>query len=274
MDAKVFHKLREIIYEQAGIHLPPEKETLVSARVAKRLRALNLTDESEYLRVLVADDTGEEMTQFLNVISTNFTSFFREADHFDHLAEMLRDWRAAGQRRFRVWSAAASSGEEPFTISLVMHETFGPTPVDARVLATDISTKVLEKAVSGLYEEERLKPLSRARLQRYFTFSHEDKHGQRIYRIAPELQRPVVLRRLNLSQPPYPMSGPFDAVFCRNVMIYFDRAVRQRLVDEIARLLRPGGLLYIGHTETLTGLRHPFLTARPSVLVKPAEAAA
>jgi chemotaxis protein methyltransferase CheR len=266
LEPATFEKYRALIYEKSGIALAPGKEALVSARVAKRLRALMLDDHRVYLRLLKEDESGQELIQLLDAISTNVTSFYREPLHFQMLEKIVGEWRGKGQQRFRIWCAASSTGEEPYTIAMTLREVFGTAPVDARLLATDISTKVLARAQEGIYTEERVKPVPKTLLSRYF-----DKRGLRDtpeYAVRQSLKDMVLFRRLNLATPPFPMRGPLDIVFCRNVMIYFDNQVRSRLLGEIHRLLKPGGYLFVGHAESLTGMVSPFKLVRPSVYWK------
>lgn len=262
MDAALFQRFREIAHRQAGIDLRPGKEILLGTRIAKRIRALGLSDEAEYLAFLERDESGEELVRFLDVISTNFTSFFREADHFETIAAHVRERLAHGQRRFRFWSAACSSGEEPYSLAIVLAELCGDPEIDWRILATDISTGMLERAQAAVYGPEALARVPRHLRERHF----EEVEGG--MRVRPTLRERVVFKRLNLALPPFPMHGPIDAVLCRNVMIYFDKAVRQRLVREIERLLAPGGLLLTGHAESLSGLATSLTVVRPSVYVK------
>jgi chemotaxis protein methyltransferase CheR len=260
----VFRALRDLAYEQAGIDIGDEKEPLVAARVGKRMRALGLGTEREYLDKLQADTTGGELVQFLDAISTNFTSFFRESEHFDQLASAIKSWHDQGQTRFRIWSAASSSGEEPYTIAIVLSELFRQAAVDFRILATDISTKVLGMAQQGRYAARQVQPVRKDLLERYFVRDGADRTGEATYEVVPSLKPHIAYRRLNLSRPPFPMSGPFDVIFCRNVMIYFDARVRQALVSEMERYLRPGGYLMVGHAETLSGLDTGLTLVTPS----------
>ncbi len=266
MDARTFNKFREIIYEKSGITLGPGKEALVSARVGKRMRALKMTDHKEYLDRVMNDSTGEEIVQLLDVISTNVTSFFREDAHFRFIEEKVQEWLDQGQTRFRFWSAASSTGEEPYSLAIILSELFNRTNVDAKILATDISTRVLQKCREGRYSEDKVKPVSKVLRDRYFT--HDRGDDGPVYTVKPVLQQMVVFQRLNLSTPPFPMQGPFDIVLCRNVMIYFDDTVRKNLLSEIFRLLKPGGYLIVGHAESLTGMLSKFKSVRPSVYVK------
>jgi chemotaxis protein methyltransferase CheR len=268
MDAQTFKDFQSIAYQKAGIFLREGKAALVQARLAKRLRELGLTTEREYLDRLRGDG-GEEIVLFLDAISTNFTKFFREPDHFETLRETVLEARQAGQRKFRFWSAASSSGEEPYTMAMVLDPIL--EGCDWKILATDISTRVLARAVAGTYGPEEIEGIPPAVLQRYVDrVAGED--GEATWVVKDRLKQRVVYRRLNLAGRPYPMSGPLDAIFCRNVMIYFDRPMRAGVVSEFERLLRPGCLLYIGHSETLNGLTTRFKTERPSVYRLPEEA--
>jgi chemotaxis protein methyltransferase CheR len=263
MDSEVFKRFCAHAHDQAGISLGPNKEALVTSRVGKRMRALGLPNERAYLDFLEKDQTGEELVQFLDVISTNHTAFFREPDHFEQLRKLVLEWANAGQRRLRIWSAASSTGEEPYSLVMTLMDVLGNSKVDFKVLATDISTRVLALAEAGLYNKEKLEALPRAYLSRYF---QEEGTG---YRVRQEVKQYLSFRRLNLSRPPFPMRGPMDIVFCRNVLIYFDQPVRQRLISAIESLLRPGGWFFIGHTETLTGITSRFRVVRPSVFYLP-----
>lgn len=261
-----FERFRSLIYEKSGINLGPQKESLVSARVGKRMRALKLTDYEAYFEFVRKDDTGQELVHLLDAISTNVTSFFREPQHFDFFTERLAEWFAAGQTRFRVWSAASSTGEEPYTIAITALEVFRNVPVDFRVLATDISTKVLESAREGRYNAEKIDGVPPTLRSKYF--AKQGYGGSACFKASDLLRDCITYARLNLSTPPFPMKGPMDVIFCRNVMIYFDNSVRTRLLLEMHRLLRPGGYLLIGHAETLTGLNVPFESVRPAVYRK------
>jgi len=264
METSTFRRFCAIAYEKAGITLGDSKEALVEARVGKRMRALGMTSEKEYLVLLEKDPTGEEIVQFLDVISTNHTSFFREPDHFEFLRSVLADWRREGMRKLRIWSAASSTGEEPYTIAFTIADALENAEVDWRILATDISTKVLAKAEAGIFSDSKLTGLGRGELNRYFERGPDkDEHT-----VRPAMRTKIAFRRLNLITPPYPMRGPFDIIFCRNVMIYFDQAVRQKVISGMERLLRPGGYLLIGHAEALSGVRTGLRMIRPSVFLQ------
>ena len=272
MEPQLFQRFAALAYEKAGISIKPGKEALVSARIAKRLRALSLPDAESYLTHLEEDGSGEELTRFLDVISTHFTSFFREPDHFQLLEAELARLVEAGQRRLRIWSAASSTGEEPYTIAMTALGVKGVQALDLKILATDISTDTLRQAAEGCYAAARMEPVPQALRARWFTCKRDPQEPTaEVWEAKPELKSRVAFRRLNLAEPPFPMVGPFDVVFCRNVLIYFDQPTRQRLISAIESLLRPGGLLCIGHTETLTGVRSAFKMQRPSVFRRSGE---
>lgn len=266
MDTATFETFRRIVYDKSGITLGPSKEALVAARVGKRMRTLGLQDYRQYLQFVQQDSSGEETVQLLDAISTNVTSFFREPEHFTFLAEQVKTWLAKGQRKLRIWSAASSTGEEPYTIAMTLLDAVKEPGVDMKILATDISTRVLRECEAGRYPAAKLKTVAPALRERYFE-SRSGEEGVH-YTVKSRLKHLLTFTRLNLATPPYPMRGPFDVVFCRNVMIYFDNEVRRRLLGEIQRLLRPGGYLMVGHAESLTGMLMDLKVVRPSIYMK------
>ena len=266
MEATTFNKFRELIYEKSGITLGPGKEALVSARVGKRMRALDIAEYGDYLRFVTQDASGQELVQLLDAISTNVTSFFRESAHFDFLKELVLQWAAKGQRKFRFWSAASSTGEEPYSLAITLQEALGRKEFDIKILATDISTRVLEHCRTGEYSADRVQTVPPVLRDRYFDLVRGQQEV--VYVVKPVLRQMISFSRINLSTPPFPMKGPFDVVFCRNVMIYFDNTVRSNLLNDIYRLLRPAGYLMVGHAESLTGMMSTFKTIRPSVYLK------
>lgn len=268
MKSATFQAFQSLIYDSSGIHLSDDKAGLVLARIGKRIRTLGIQTPEQYLARLKSEDGEAEMVRLIDAISTNVTSFFRESFHFDFLQSAIGDWYAQGQRRFRIWSAASSTGEEPYTIAMTLSESMPLENTDTRILATDISTRVLEHAIAGIYSEDRLAGIPPHLLRRSFQQVQGRTPG---YRVVPELRELVTFKRLNLSQPPYPPKGPFDVIFCRNVMIYFDNALRGRLLADFHRLLRPDGYLLVGHAESLSGLRHDFHTVHPAVYQKRGE---
>jgi chemotaxis protein methyltransferase CheR len=265
MTPELFQKFSAIAYAKAGIFLKEGKEPLVAARVRKRQRVLGIRRQEDYLKYLEEDMDGDEMVLFLDAISTNFTGFFRESEHFVVLGHLLDRWFDEGLRRLRIWSAASSSGEEPYSIAMVVLESAKKSDINFKILATDISTNVLRKAKEGVYPAKQLETLSKRQRLQFFSPVENSAPLEPEYKIKPEVSAHVVFKRLNLSKPPFPMSGPFDIVFCRNVMIYFDKAVRQGLVTDIDRLLKPGGIFFTAHSETLMGLDTSFRTISPSI---------
>ena len=266
MDRRIFNRFREIVLECSGIRLGERKEALVSARVGKRMRELGIRDYSAYIKCIDEDTTGLEKVKLLDAISTNVTSFFREAKHFEFLSRVLDDWLAQGDRRFRFWSAASSTGEEPYSMAMTILASLGGRPADVRILATDISTKVLEHCVKGVYEKGKVDSVPPAFRNRYF--ERLGRVGKVQYAVKPELKKMLVFKRMNLAETPFVMKGPLDAIFCRNVMIYLDQDIRVRLLGELYRLLRPGGYLFVGHAESLTGIVSEFEAVEPAVYIK------
>jgi len=266
VEARLFNEFRQFIRERSGIALSAHKGALVSARVNKRMRALGIDDYRTYLRHVKQDETGEEVTYFLDAISTNVTSFFREPEHFDILKRVVVEWVDTGQKRFRFWSAACSTGEEPYTLAMVLSDALGGRGFDMKILATDISTRVLAHCKRGIYDKGKIETVPVALRRQYFQAYREN--GKTFYQVRDTLKKLITFSRFNLANTPFPMKGPFDAVLCRNVMIYFDNEVRTKLLGEIYRLLKPGGYLMVGHAESLTGVRNDFRSVAPSVYIK------
>jgi chemotaxis protein methyltransferase CheR len=246
-----FQALRALVRDVTGISLSEQKRELVYGRLARRLRALNLRSFREY-RELLRQDDGGELVQFCNAITTNLTAFFREPHHFEHLKSdvlgPLLQKPSAG-RRVRIWSAGCSTGEEPYSIAMAVLEAVPDIERwDIRILATDLDSDVLEKARRGVYTAERVNTLSPERRARFFEPYPDAKEPS--YRVRPELTRLLTVKQLNLMHP-FPMKGPLDVIFCRNVVIYFDKDTQRDLVARVSRLQRPGDLLFLGHSETL-----------------------
>jgi chemotaxis protein methyltransferase CheR len=258
--------IRRTVYEHSRINLGAEKRELVAARVTKRLRALKLPDFDIYCQYLRTPNGKQEAQLLVEAISTNHTHFFRESRHFDFLRDMIVPrWRAVGRNSVRIWSAAGSSGEEPFTIAIVLAEALG-FDVDWRILATDISMRMLDLARSAIYGADRLTHMRWELQRRYFQRGVGASEG--LYRVKEELRRRVEFTQLNLLQPAYPFKNEFDLIFCRNVMIYFDRETQQTLVEKMQPHLLAGGHLMIGHSESLSGLRQDLTVIEPSVYQK------
>ncbi len=254
-----FQFLAALAYERAGISLSDSKRNLVYGRLSRRLRALGLTSFGEYREYLEGGD-GSEIERFINSISTNHTKFFREAHHFTHLrASVVQTLAQQDQkravRRLRIWSAGCSTGEEPYTIALVLRrEIADMTRHDVKILATDIDTDVLAKASRGEFSAETLDNIPDP-FCRYFQPT-EGSNGA-TFKVAQDVRSLITFRSLNLVET-WPVKGPFDAIFCRNVMIYFDAPTRSKLIERFIRLIKPDGFLYIGHSESLLG-SHPGL---------------
>lgn len=247
-----FRRICQLIYQRAGIVLADHKRDMVYNRLVRRLRTLGLDDFGRYLSMLEANANSAEWQAFINSLTTNLTAFFREAHHFPVLAEHAR--KRSGE--YRVWSAAASTGEEPYSLAITLADTLGTAPGRWKVFASDIDTEVLQKAQSGIYRQEELKTLSPQQLQRYFMRGTGPHDG--LVRVRGELANHVEFAPLNLLEKQYNVPGPFDAIFCRNVMIYFDRETQEAILKRFVPLLKPGGLLFAGHSENFSNLSRDF----------------
>lgn len=261
MTAQDFAVFQDILYRQSGIVLSNAKRALVESRVTQRLRALQMKSYHDYLQILANDRSGEELVLLIDAVSTNVTKFFREEDHFELLDELVGRWAAAGGRRLRFWSAGCSTGEEPYTMAMVLHPHVEKHGLDLKILATDISTRVLSFAQEAVYDQSRLQTVSEERRRKYFTA----RPGIEGMAVTENLKKLIMFRRLNFTKMPFRINGIFDAIFCRNAMIYFDQDLRSRMVSEFARLLKPAGYLFIGHSETLIGREREYRTIKPSV---------
>ncbi|WP_019450587.1 CheR family methyltransferase [Cupriavidus sp. BIS7] len=245
-----FEKIRALIHKRAGISLGSHKREMVYSRLARRLRALQLSDFGTYLSLLEADDHSGEWEFFTNALTTNLTSFFREAHHFP----LLADHAKRIGRPYSVWCAAASTGEEPYSIAITLAEALGDRA--GTVLATDIDTQVLAKARSGVYTAEQVARLSQERLKRFFLKGTGARAGS--VKVKPELASTITFEPLNLLAPDWGRREKFDAIFCRNVMIYFDKPTQGRILERFAPLLKPNGLLFAGHSENFSYVTRAF----------------
>lgn len=264
MDDRTFNKFRTLVFKKSGIYLRENKKSLLLSRLGKRMRELNLKEHKDYLNYILEDNTGSEIVQFLDVITTNVTSFFREEKHFEVLTKYMKQWLGEGQRRFRFWSAACSSGEEPYSIAITLLEAAKGYQADIKVLATDLSTRILANAKRGVYTSDKVSTVKRPMLSEYFEH-HKDED---LYVVKDFVKSMISFSHINLSTPPFKMKGPFDAVFCRNVMIYFNNDTKSDLLKDITRLLKIGGILFVGHAESLTGQLSELKSIRPSVYYK------
>jgi chemotaxis protein methyltransferase CheR len=246
-DDRDFRRIARLIRKHAGIHLGPHKRDMAYGRLARRVRALGLQRFRDYLDALEADPEAE-LQAFINALTTNLTSFFREAHHFETLAALLRDGQLNGSGVQRIWCCAASSGEEAWSLAITACEVFDSLQPPVRILATDIDTSVLHVAERGVYPVDRLGALSHERRRRFFQRGGGPNAG--LCRVKPELQALVAFRPLNLLADDYGLRGGLRAVFCRNVMIYFDKPTQHAVLRRIAATLAPGGLLFAGHSES------------------------
>ncbi len=238
-----FARVRALIYRQAGIALTESKQEMVYSRLARRLRAKGLGSFEEYLDSLESGRDSEEWEAFTNALTTNLTAFFRESHHFPILAEHLRTMRAP----LSIWCSASSTGEEPYSIAMTACEAFETLSPPVSIVATDIDTNVLETAANGVYPIDRIDKLDQGRLKRFFQRGKGERSG--LARVRPELRKLITFKPLNLLAASWPVSGPFDVIFCRNVMIYFDKPTQGRILERFVPLMKPEGLLFAGHSE-------------------------
>ncbi len=246
-----FERLRALVREHTGIALSDAKRQLVYGRLARRLRALKLETFGQYIELIERGEPGE-LEEFVNAVTTNLTSFFREPHHFEYMArDMIPALLSRGDSsyRLRIWCCAASTGEEPYSIAMMLREAQDRLAAwDVKMLATDLDSNVLATGAAGVYADERLKGMDPARVARFFdkgTGAHAGK-----FRVREELRNLITFKQLNLMNE-WPVRGPFDAIFCRNVIIYFDKATQRTLFERMAALQRPGDLLFLGHSESL-----------------------
>ena len=245
-----FDYIRSYLYDVAGITLADRKKQMVENRINKRIKELSLSGFDQYVSRLRNDSTQEEMVNLVNALTTNVTHFFRENHHFDHFRGYMAGLlQARDGRRIRVWSAACSIGAEPYSMAMVLYDVMQELKLraDARILATDIDTLALARARMGAYHDKTLKGMTPSVLKKHFMLSEED--GEDVYTIKPYLRQMVAYNYLNFNTASWPMSRQFDAIFCRNVLIYFDRAKQQEYIGKMLSYLKPGGFLYLGHSE-------------------------
>jgi chemotaxis protein methyltransferase CheR len=271
IDDKQFRRLCAIVHQHCGITLHDGKQDLVRARVARQLRSKPFANANDYLETVMNDPAGEEFASLIDALSTNLTSFFRESSHFTYLSQELLPKVMARQRQrrlshIRAWSAACSTGEEPYTIAITLCEALeGKGHWDAKILATDISRNVLRTAVNGTYDAPRVDGVPQSLRAKYF--AAPPGAADRL-RVAAAARSMVTFNYLNLMDP-WPFSGPFDFIFCRNVMIYFDKPTQEKLVNRFWNCLASDGVLFTGHSESLTGIAHKFEYVRPTIYLKP-----
>lgn len=265
-----FRLFQELIYREAGIHLAPVKRALLVGRLSRRLRELGIDRFAAYHDHVIKDTTGGELVILLDSITTNETHFFREPRQFDYLEQQIfpawEEAAAAGrrQRYLRIWSAACSTGEEPYSIAMSVLSRFPPeSGWQVEILATDISTRVLDKAVAGLWPVNRAESIPAPYLKRFMLRGTGTRQG--LMKAGPAVRGPLRFERLNLNDERYPVRGPFDAIFCRNVLIYFDQASRTRVIHRLLDLLAADGHFFLGHAESLTGMTDRVRAVAPAV---------
>ncbi len=262
-----FARLSRFIYDTCGIKMPEVKATMLEARLQKRLRALGMRNFTEYCDFLFSPQgTEQELVSMLDVVTTNKTDFFREPDHYDQLTQkVLPEWLTRHEgARLSIWSAGCSTGEEPYTLAMVLTE-FGlrHPGFDFQILATDLSTRVLEKAKAAIYAEAQVEPVPLELKKKYLLRSKDRSSG--MVRIVPELREKVRFHRLNFMDEDFGMREQMDIIFCRNVIIYFDRPTQERLLQRFHRQMKPGAFIFMGHSETLSGLDVPLVSVYPTV---------
>ncbi|WP_295161087.1 CheR family methyltransferase [uncultured Brachyspira sp.] len=257
-----FAELVKIIYDKTRIQMSNHKRALVTSRISKRLRALHMNSFREYID-FVKTARDEELTNFVNAVTTNKTDFFRENKHFEYmktafLPEWEKNYKSGKVKNLRIWSAACSTGEEPYTIQMTLHEYFGSRydKYDIKVLASDIDTNVLSQARIGIYKKETVDPIEDNILRKYFLRGAGDKEG--LYRVKDILKKNLYFRQLNFKDEDFDIHTQFDLIFCRNVIIYFDKEFQKELFNKFYRYLKEDSLVFIGHSETLFGVSDKF----------------
>lgn len=240
-----FERVRKLIYQHAGISLSPVKQDMVYSRLARRLRATGMQSFAEYLDALERSG-GDEWERFVNSLTTNLTSFYREPHHFPIFAEHLQ--KIGTRRPIKIWCSAASTGEEPYSIAMTVAETFGTNTSHVSIIASDLDTNVLATAQKGVYPIERVEKISPERLRKFFLRGTGSQEGS--VAVRPELKKMIEFQRVNLLEPNWPVREPVDVIFCRNVMIYFDKPTQYKILSRFAPLMQPDGLMFAGHSES------------------------
>lgn len=263
-----FARLSTLIFDKTGIKMPPTKATMLQGRLQRRLRDVGLPTLDAYCDHLFDGSAHpDEMIHLINAVTTNKTDFFREPGHFDFMTQSaLPTLVDSGRRRIRAWSAACSTGAEPYTMAMVLDQFAQKTGIDYGILATDIDTAVLETARRGIYPAEQVEPVPASLRQRYVATSR-DRHVRDV-RIVPALRSAIGFARLNLMDATYPVGEPMDIIFCRNVLIYFDKETQERVVRRLCENLRPGGYLFLGHSESIAGMTLPVTNVSYTVFTK------
>ncbi len=261
-----FEKFSDLVYQKTGINLHYGKKQLLQSRANKILRKRGISSYREYFQIIVEDKSQQELHEFINLISTNVTHFFREEKHFQFMKEVWApDILKRGEKNIEIWSSACSSGEEPYSIAICLKELLDGTGQKYSVFASDISTKVLSMAQRGIYTRDRIENIPPDLVRRYFQEGRESAMGY--VKLKNEIRNMVSFRRINLIEP-FTNLKTFDIIFCRNVMIYFDFPTKQLIVEKLYHQIKPGGYLFIGHSESLNGLSTRFKYIMPATYRK------
>lgn len=265
-----FKKLSDFIYSNYGIKLPIAKKVMLQSRLNARLRANNIDSYRAYTEFVLSGKGGEaEIINMVDLVSTNKTDFYRESSHFDFMKEVVlpEHFEQFSERAFRVWSSASSSGEEAYTVAFVINEYLeGKRKFDYQIFGTDISTRILDKARTAIYPMERVDIVPLAQKKKYLLKGKDTSNPQ--VRIIPEIRSKTSFQRLNLMDENYDVPGVFDVIFCRNVLIYFDRETQEKVISKLCRHLRKGGYFFLGHSESITGYDLPLKQLRPTMFQK------
>lgn len=266
LTSREFDRFRKLAFDYCGLHIEPGKEELVASRLGKIMRRLGISSFAAYYDHVTGDSSSAALVEMIDNLTTNHTSFFREMQHFDFLKSTVFP-ALASRSTLDIWSAASSTGEEPYSLAFATQEFFSGAGPHVRILATDISTRVLETAQKGVYEASRVHGIPGAVLHRYFLKGQGKAAG--FYKVKPQIRDTVHFRRFNLAEPFHALTTQFPLILCRNVMIYFNAATQQELIARFHHQLEPGGYLFIGHSESLNRIAHQFEYVRPAIYKKP-----
>ena len=269
LSARNFQRLATFIQDYSGIKMPANKRTMLEGRLRRRMRATRIGDVNDYCHYLFEEDGMDaEVIHLIDAVTTNKTEFFREPAHFDFLiAKGLPALAAKGKRDIKIWSSACSTGAEPYTIAMVMDEFCArQRGVDYSILCTDICTEVLDQAIAGRFSEAMIEPVSAARRKQYVMRARDASRGE--VRIRPELRSKLAFGRLNLMDDAYPVEADHDIIFCRNILIYFDKPTQAKVLSRLCNHLAPGGYLFLGHSESIVGIDLPVTQIANTVFQK------
>lgn len=271
MPDKVFERLSSFIYKAYGIKMPPAKKVMLQSRLQKRLREMNMNSYEDYCDfVLSKEGEALELVHMIDVVTTNKTDFFREPSHFDFLRQtVLPEFvaRHKTKKTLKIWSAGCSSGEEVYTLAIVLSDFMEKNRnLDYSILGTDISSRILQKAVDAVYAEERIAVIPLETKRKYFLRSKNREKP--IVRVIPELRKKASYQRLNFMDEFYTINESFDIIFCRNVLIYFDRETQEKVINRLCLNLKTGGYFFLGHSESITGMKVPLVQLKPTVFMK------